>query len=93
MMERQLRLVEDEILLPPIQVRLDNIDKMILSIFRKHPGKKWKVSQISPILFHSGLDVGYNTISRRLNVMCLLTILAREKNTGKVYRYFIPGSF
>jgi hypothetical protein len=94
MIERQLRLIEgeDEILLPPIQVKLDPIDRAILGIFTKHPYRKWKVNQISSILYHEGVNTGYATIARRLDVMCTLTILSKERSSGKVYRYFFHPS-
>ena len=88
MMERQMRLGDDEFLLPPIQVKLDPVDRAILDIFRKHPHRKWKVNQISSILYHEGLDLGYTQITRRLDVLCTLTILSKERSSGKVYRYF-----
>jgi Fe2+ or Zn2+ uptake regulation protein len=91
MMERQMRLVEDELLLPPIQVHMDKVDKAILSIFRKHPDRKWKVNQISSILVHEGINAGYTTIARHLDVMCTLTILSKERSTGKVYRYYLSA--
>ena len=92
MMERQLRLVEDDSVIIPIQIHLDAIDKAILSIFQKHPDRKWKVNQISSILYHEGFNAGYTTIARRLDVMCTLTILSKERFTGKVYRYFFQAS-
>ena len=89
MMEKQMRLElsGDEILLPPIQVRLDSIDKAILSIFQRHPSRKWRVNQICSILIHGDHDINSSMVARRLDVLCTLTILSKERHTGRVYRY------
>lgn len=90
MMERQMRLVQDdEILLPPIKVHLDPLDKAILSIFQKSPDRKWRVIQISSILIHNGHDITSSMVARRLDVLCTLTILSKERQTGRVYRYIL----
>ncbi len=91
MMKRQMRLIEkdEDILLPPIQVHLDQMDKEILYIFQKNPDRKWKVSQICSILIHNGHNINSAMVARKLDVLCTLTILSKEKHTGRVYRYTI----
>jgi hypothetical protein len=88
--EKQLRLVEHDDLVYPIQVHLDETDKRILSIFEKHPAKGWRVNQILPILIDSGFQTNYALLARRLDILCTLTILEKRKIAGKVFRYYLP---
>ena len=88
--EKQLRLVEHDDLVYPIQVHLDETDKRILSIFEKHPAKGWRVNQILPILIDSGFSTNYAMVARKLDILCTLTLLEKRKLSGRVFRYYLP---
>ena len=90
MIERQLRLIEgeDEILLPPIQVKLDPIDRAILDIFLMHPTWRFKVHQIKTILEYQNFHVGHAMIAKKLEFLVITTVLLRQKGS-RVYSYFL----
>ena len=87
---KQFKSIEEDDIIYPIQVHLDNIDKRILAIFEKNPLKGWRVNQILPILIDSGYQMSYALLTRRLDVLCTLTILEKRRENGKVFRYYSP---
>ena len=90
-MEQQMRLVGDEITIPPIQVKLDRLDREILTIFLEHPTWHLKVHQIRTILKYNKLEAGYIKISRRLEFLTATTLLSRYRGS-KVYLYYLTPS-
>ena len=47
-----------------LEVHLDEIDKAILKIFHKYPGRSYKVSQILSILSYQGIRINYGQLAR-----------------------------
>ena len=91
MIERQLRLVDDEILLPPIQVKLDPVDRAILDIFLEHPTWHLKAHQVKTILEYQNIHVSHARIAKKLEFLVITTILMRHKGS-RVYTYFLHES-
>jgi hypothetical protein len=73
-----------------INIALDEIDEKILSIIEKNPKKGWKVNQILPILEDSGYNLNYAKLCRKMDTLCILTLLEKKKEGGKVFRYYLP---
>jgi Fe2+ or Zn2+ uptake regulation protein len=74
----------------PIMVKLDKLDQRILSIIQKAPTKGWKVRQIHPILIDAGFHINYGQVTRRLDILCTLTLIEKRKVSGKVFKYYLP---
>lgn len=72
-----------------VRVDFDSIDKAILNIFNRYPGRSYKVSQILSILLYQGIKINSAIVARRLDVFCSLTILSKERRTGRVNRYML----
>ena len=49
-----------------IKVDFDSINKAILEIFNRYPGRSYKVSQILSILLYQGIKINYGQLARRL---------------------------
>ena len=69
-----------------IKVDFDSIDKAILEIFNRYPGRSYKVSQILSILLYQGIKINYGQLARRLGFFVDLTLIEKEKRTN-VFSY------
>ncbi len=84
--ERQLKLMDEDILLPTIQVNLDHIDRVILDIFLRHPSWRYKVQQINYILEYQNISIKPMEIAKRLDFFVRISVLKKEKGS-RVYIY------
>ena len=69
-----------------IKVDFDSINKAILEIFNRYPGRSYKVSQILSILLYQGIKINYGQLARRLGFFVDLTLIEKEKRTN-VFSY------
>lgn len=69
-----------------VRVDFDSIDKAILNIFNRYPGRSYKVSQILSILLYQGIKINYGQLARRLGFFVDLTLIEKEKRTN-VFSY------
>jgi hypothetical protein len=72
-----------------LEIQLDEIDKAILSIFHRYPGRSYKASQILSILAFQGIKINYGQLARRLGFFAEMTLIVREKRTN-VFSYSLP---
>ncbi|MGP6240426.1 hypothetical protein ACNF40_08495 [Cuniculiplasma sp. SKW4] len=75
-----------DVLQVSLEIQLDEIDKAILKIFHKYPGRSYKVSQILSILSYQGIRINYGQLARRLGFFVDMTIIMKEKRTN-VFSY------
>lgn len=83
-----MKFEDDEILIPPIQVKLDPVDRAILDIFLDHPTWHLKVHQVKTILEYNNIQVSHAKIAKKLEFLVIITILKRSRGS-KVYSYFL----
>ncbi len=74
-----------------LEIQLDEIDTLILEIFKKQPNRIFQSHQIRMILEHNGIEIGYGELRNHLQTLSVLSILKKEKGqkTNK-YRLFQP---
>ena len=92
MIEKSMKFEDDEILIPPIQVKLDPVDRAILDIFLDHPTWHLKVHQVKTILEYNNIQVSHAKIAKKLEFLVITTILMRHKGS-RVYSYFLHITF
>ncbi|EQB70567.1 MAG: resolvase protein [Thermoplasmatales archaeon A-plasma] len=68
-----------------LDVKLDDIDRNILDILKKHT-LPMKAIQIQAVLNYMGYDVSYGILSKKLSNLTILSLVSRGKGS-RVYRY------
>ena len=64
-----------------LEVTLDGIDQAIIGIFKNSPSRYFYAYQIRTLLEYNGIEIGYGTLSFKLHVLSILSLITMEKTS------------
>ena len=81
----------DTITLPAVQVKIDDLEREILSIFLTHPTWMFKAHQIKTILEYKNMEISSIKVSKILENFVVLKLMTKKKGS-RTYSYSLVKS-